>query len=81
MRTVYQLHATGKLAFFSGKHSILSRQVYISEAAAREAIPEFRRTVTTVDDKPSTLTSLDDDGLVIHIYTLDLIEDRQDKSK
>jgi len=77
---IYQLMACGYFAINHGRYTAYSPECYRSMEAARAAMPEFYKLMTTETDKNKTMI-MAKQGLRILINPLRLISNKKIKTK
>lgn len=77
---IYQLVAYGKLNLRGEQYKMYSQKVYRTDSAARNAIPEFSKLVTTPKNEHDIMV-METKGLRIQVQTLNLINNKKENKK
>jgi len=77
---IYQLAASGYFAINHARYTAYSHECYGDDEAARAAMPEFFKKMTTPKRKGDTMV-MAKEGLRIFINSLELISDKENKKK
>lgn len=77
---VYQLVAYGYLSVRHEQYKMYSHKIYRTDSAARDAINEFSKLVTTPKNE-SDIMVMDTEGLRIQIQPLRLMNNKKEKKE